>query len=556
MDSQRNAYAVRAINQIPRILGNMDRNKFSQTYGCCHRDYWLDKTSDFPDAVRQFGVHALALTYKTKMPGNKYYRKKKIFEWAVAGLDYWASIQHSDGSFDEFYPNERGWVGPTAFTTFTSIESYILLREKMPKKISERIVKAIRRAAHFIAKGESEEDHLANHHAMACLAVWKAYKVLQDKKLLQSYKMLWKNFLTYHNSDEGWSREYDGIDPGYLSATISFLGKIYQENKDPDILRVCKQSIETCSHFVFPNGFFAGSVGSRNTMHFYSHGFEIFAKEIPMAASIAEKMLIALAEGKLVPPEIMADRYMFYRVPELLQSYIDYKERPTKLKPLPFEQKDLNCYLPEAKIWIKADPEIYIIANLAKGGVIKLFDKFSNKLIHNDCGFIGKLDTGKVITSQWINPEYKIEVSDKHFEISGAFNIVPSNKFFNVPKLILFRIVLLLIGWNTKWAHYLKGWIRKILMLGNRPINIWFKRELRMNENGYEIIDEVKNKDSVKIKKLFLGDEFFVRYVPQSRYFQSQELDLEGFELRDSDLKMINSKKDWSVRRAIYSYKK
>ena len=32
-------------------------------------------------------------------------------------------------------------------------------------------------------------------------------------------------FLSYNNSNEGWSKEYDGIDPGYLSATISFLEK-------------------------------------------------------------------------------------------------------------------------------------------------------------------------------------------------------------------------------------------------------------------------------------------------------------------------------------------
>ena len=37
-------------------------------------------------------------------------------------------------------------------------------------------------------------------------------------------------FKTYHDFEEGWSKEYDGVDPGYLSATISFLGKIYQEN--------------------------------------------------------------------------------------------------------------------------------------------------------------------------------------------------------------------------------------------------------------------------------------------------------------------------------------
>ena len=108
----RDVYAQKALSQIPRILSNQDRTPSSPTYGCLHRDYWLDKTSDFPDAVRQFAVHALALVYKYEMPGNIYYRSPKVRDWTVAALDFWASIQHSDGSFDEFYPYERGWVGP------------------------------------------------------------------------------------------------------------------------------------------------------------------------------------------------------------------------------------------------------------------------------------------------------------------------------------------------------------------------------------------------------------------------------------------------------------
>ena len=64
-------------------------------------------------------------------------------------------------------------MGPTAFTTFTSIETYNLLKEEIPNDVGEKILNTIRKSSYFICKGESEEDHLANHHAMACLAVWK-----------------------------------------------------------------------------------------------------------------------------------------------------------------------------------------------------------------------------------------------------------------------------------------------------------------------------------------------------------------------------------------------
>ena len=58
-------------------------------------------------------------------------------------MEYWAKIQHKEGSFDEFYPYERGWVGPTAFTTFTSIEAYKLLEDEIQSLLKERILESI-----------------------------------------------------------------------------------------------------------------------------------------------------------------------------------------------------------------------------------------------------------------------------------------------------------------------------------------------------------------------------------------------------------------------------
>ena len=352
MPANRDTYARLALDQVPRLLGNMDRNPLSSTYGCCHRDYWLDKTSDFPDAVRQFAAHALALVYKHEFPGSPYQGQRKILDWTVAAVDFWAGLQHRDGSFDEFYPYERGWVGPTAFTTYTSVEVCRLLGDDMPAPVRRRVYAAIARAAAFIAGGESEEDHLANHHAMACLAVWKAYQLLGDEALLEGFKARWAAFETYHHAGEGWSREYDGVDPGYLSATVSFLAKIYQDEPRPELLEVMKQSATFCATFAYPNGHYAGSLGSRNTLHFYPHGFEILGPQHALASSVAEAMLQGLEAGALVPPAVMSDRYVVYRVPEFLLAYLDYSERPRELAPLPSETPGLQRYYPAARVGV------------------------------------------------------------------------------------------------------------------------------------------------------------------------------------------------------------
>ena len=542
--ASRSVYAEKALSQLPRILGNQDRNPFSPTYGCFHRDYWLDKTSDFPDAVRQFAVHALALAYKHPMPGNMYHNHPKVLEWTVAGLSFWADIQHGDGSFDEFYPYERGWVGPTAFTMYTTVEALNLLGDEVPTDVRQKVENAVRKAAHFVAAGESEEDHLANHHAMACLAVWKAYKLLGDEKLKEGYERVWQGFLSYQ-TEEGWSVEYDGIDPGYLSATVSFLAKIYQDNKDPRLLEVIEKSVEMSSYFAYPNGFYGGSLGSRNTLHFYCHGYEVVADEVPLAGAVAEHLLQGLADDKLVPPEIISDRYLVYRVPEFLLAYVDYQERPAELPELPFERAPFTKYFDKARVFVKKTADHYAAANLAKGGVLKVFELEDNTLVLNDCGVIGETTEGKTFTSQWIDPGYQVSHDESGFEVAGACQWVPSHKVFSLLKNLAFRGVLLLIGWSPKLAHMLKGQIRKTLMLGQRPSPVSFRRQVQLGDS-VTVTDTLTLEGDVRVTSLAVGDEFFVRYVPQSRYFQSQELAVSGVKLTPEELKELNSQRTFS----------
>lgn len=547
----RDLYARLALDQIPRLLGNQDRNPYSPTYGCFHRDYWLDKTSDFPDAVRQFAAHALALVYRHDFPGNIYRGHPKVRDWTIAGLDFWARIQHREGSFDEFYPYERGWAGPTAFTTFAASEAYRLLGEEILGRERDCVRDAIGRAARFIARGQSEKDHLANHHAMACLAVWKAHHVTGDADLKDAFQHLWEGFLAYHDSEEGWSREYDGVDPGYLSAVVSFLGKVYADSRDARLLETLRQSAEFCSYFSYPNGSYGGSTGSRNTLHFYPHGFEVLAPEVPIAAALAEHMLAALADGKLVPPGIMSDRYVAYRVPEFLQAYLDYTERPAALAPLPYERPPFRRYFPSARVFVSVEEDAYVVANLAKGGVVKAFDRRGGRLLTSDCGIVGSLVDGRVVTSQWIDPEYRVEVGEDGWRVDGSLHVVASNKLFTPVRNLVFRAALIAVGWIPAAAHMLKGRIRRALMLGRRSAPVRFTRRFRIESRRLVLTDEVRLEEGARLSSLSIGDEFSVRYVPQSRYFQPQELDVSGRRLQGEEIARLNETGGFSWQREL-----
>lgn len=567
MTSARSVYAEFGLRALPRLLTLADRNPLSPTYGCFHRDYWLYKTSDFPDAVRQFSVHALALAYAHPLTdpstgvSNPYYRNLQIRDWAIASLKFWASIQHADGSFDEFYPFERGWVGPTAFTTYAAAEAFRLLRGEVPPEVAQRVTHALRRASRCISEGEREEDRLANHHAMAVLAVATAADVLQDCRLEALVPKLWTGFLRTHHQAEGWSREYDGPDPGYLSATVSFLAKVYKlyREKPPadcplplaDLRSVLRTSVDFCSYFVFPDGSTAGILGSRNTVHFYPHGFEFLSSEFPLAASIAERMMRSLAEGNLVPPDIMSDRYVHYRVPEFLLAAIDTGKRPPLLPQLPYERPPFSTFFPAAGVAVSAQGPSYTVANLAKGGAVKSYRRDTERLCLNDSGWVGELVDGRVVTSQWMDPAHEISAGERTWRVGGQLHLVPSAKLFRITTHLIFRLALLLLGWHPRAAHWLKGRIRKSLILGRRPVPCRFERTIEFREDHLTITDRLANPSRLQFRRLLLGGEVPVRYVPQSRFFQPSELQSRSEQTSPEDLKRLNAGETLQVTRTV-----
>jgi hypothetical protein len=545
-------YAKKAISQIPRILSMQDRNKYSPTFGCFDRIYWLDKSIDFPSSILQLNAHNLSLVYSCHYPENPFYRKDKIKNWSLAGVNYWIKIQHKDGSFDEFYPNERGWAGPTGFLLFSMLGTYSLLKDEIPQELREDLIEASYKSAKFLAKYD-EIGILANHHAMALLPIYYAYKVLNDESLHRAFQEKFKYFESLQSS-EGWFLEYDGADLGYLSATISFLGKIYKlsddENLRAKILKIVKSAIEFSSYFVYPNGYYGGTMGSRQTLHFYPHGYEIFSQNFPLARKIADKMLDGLAEGKLVPPEIMPGRYLGYRVQEYLLTYLDY--HPGAIGDdirLPYERDGFIKHFEEAKICAVKKPAYYLTSNLAKGGVIKVFSP-DGDLIYNDCGIIGELETGKVVTTQWINDSYNINFSDDEFVVEGEMHFAP----FKLPtpiKMMAFRSGLLLLGWNTQLSYWMKGAIRSLFITRTKKSPVEFKRRIMLGEDKVIVEDKIKLKTSDKFRSLDIGDEFSVRFVPQSLYFQPQELQIGGFHPESDFIRQLNENKVATFKRII-----
>ena len=180
------------------------------------------------------------------------------------------------------------------------------------------------------------------------------------------------------------------------------------------------------------------------------------------------------------------------------------------------------------------------MGSIFSDSVIKIFNKSDNKLIYNDCGIICELDNGKIITSQWVDDNYEVKVIENGWRVTGNMNVVPSNKLFTPLKNIIFRVILVLTGWQPALAHFIKGKIRKSLILGQRNVPVRFFRKLEIFKHKVSIFTTIELGKGFNVKKLSIGDEFFIRYVPQSRYFQSQELDVSGWTATETDIQQVN----------------
>ncbi|MDY0001080.1 MAG: hypothetical protein RBU30_07290 [Polyangia bacterium] len=545
---RRRIYSDLGLEELPRFLSTMDRNEFSRTYGCCNREFWLTRVMDFPSAIAQFGVHGLALAWGHDMPGNPFRGHPKVLAWIRAGMGYLTRIQHGDGSFDEFYPNERGWAGPTGFLVHAMIGCYRLVGRHMTPEERARFLDCMRRAARFLGKND-EVGVLANHHAMAALPVAETADLLGDDELWALYGDRMDELMR-HCHEEGWCLEYDGADPGYLSATVSFLAKLYRVRPEERIEQVIRRAIPFCSYFITPDGHYGGTLGSRQTLHFYPHGMELWAGRVPLAAAMADRMLDAFWQGASVWPGLQEERYFVYRIPEFLQSYLDFGPRPAAAQLLPYEWEPFVIRFEGAGIQARRLPWGYLVVNLARGGVVKLFAMPEGRPLLVDSGVVGELADGTVFTSQWVDPGYEREQGGDVLRVAGRCHKVPS-QVFTPLKMIGFRSAMLSTGWNARIAKEAKGLIRAVLMTQAKPAPVSFERTIALEAGGMVVTDSLSLAPGARVLRLKVGDDIPLRYVPQSRYFQPQELEVEGIDLGEAPLGRLNREGRLCLRRRV-----
>lgn len=517
-------YAKVILEHTPRALGLMDREAFSPTAGCCDRTYWAWKFVDFPGARFQEALCAFGFLYATKIEGNQFYRNPRMLEWIELGLRFWRSIQHRDGSFDEAYPFERS-LAATAFTTFYIGEALEFLGDDLPRESRAETTETMRRAGQWLERNDETHGFLSNHLAAAAAALYHVYRLTGDEAFARRSRYFLDKVLD-RQSSEGWYEEYGGADPGYQTHGSFYLARLWRLSGDERLMKSLRRSMTFLAHFIHPDGSLGGEYASRNTQTYYPAAFEMLATHDAVAAWIAETMRHAVTSGAAASLRGV-DVYNFFPcLNNLIFAYLACVERGARCH-LAMEEPSRESefvWFPQAGLARVRHDSYDAYVGTAKGGVIKVFDRARRKLVYSDCGYIGRLNDGCLIATQYQDCARPIEVESDRIEVEGEFREV-TRPTMTPLSFVAFRLFTISLGRLAGLGRWLKRRLVKVLIHDQRAVRLRFKRVITFDERGVSVCDEIDGLDGAGVARLRWSESFTTIHMGSSRYFVNHELE-------------------------------
>jgi hypothetical protein len=507
MDDRRNVFLNLALAEIPKILTLLDRNRHSPTYGCFDRNYWHYRIIDFPSGMAQEFVWPLALVYNLDAPGNSYYQQPVLRDWALAGMRFAAASAHNDGSCDDYFPYEKAG-GAAAFSLLAFIESYTLLQLDDPKLLNFFSLRARWLSRHH------ESGKLSNHQALIALCLLRLNLLTGDVSWRELALQRLRKVLSWQTA-EGWFPEYEGCDPGYLTLTISLLGALYDIEPLPELRASLIKAVSVAREFLHPDGSFGGEYGSRNTLNFFPHGFELIGRWLPEALHVNDGYIKGLNAS--LQPCYSDDHVLGHHAWNYLLAWRDFQS----MRPEMPARTQGRILLQQAGILIDrtGTTELYLALN--KGGAFKLFR--DGHLQHSDTGVSLRVRQGRKLKTavSHLVDNYTIDVLADRISIRGNFGWA-KQMGMTTFNLLALRIIMQLGG--RLFPDLIRKILQMLLITSKKPSPFQFERILTRTPSGWRVTDKVFGKSWRAVEDVGIGPDQTSIYVVMSRIFQAGQL--------------------------------
>ncbi|MGD9581458.1 MAG: hypothetical protein AB7V50_08800 [Vampirovibrionia bacterium] len=524
-----NKLATYVLKQAPKVLSLLDKGEFSPTYGCFDRNFWHYKTvTDYPSATYQQCSLFLAHLYASYLPGNNFYQQKEILQLCISSIEYWLSIQNSDGSFNEWYPNEHSHVA-TAFTLYAITESLLLIKSEIDYEVLQRYKISLMKAVKWLVK--NPDTVVTNHSAGALTAIYNTYMLYSDKSLLKHVDEC-VALLKDLQSQEGWFKEYYGADIGYTSVSIDFLAKYYNKSGDERVYNILEKAVTFLAYFMHPDGSSGGEYGNRNTKYIMPAGIHLLAKYFEPARFVLDNFYYGFKKGTQITLDNVDDRYYtFFFAPNYIEAAVYFSN--LKEEDIKFDRTRFTYFshiFSQAGIVVKKTPNYYFVCNFKKGGVIKLFGNDGN-LLYSDSSYFVKFVNKKLASSQTLIPnlDYYVDNSEEdevEIKFESPFKWV--NTSLPLTKILIpFRIFNYTLGYFNFIMDYFNNHIKKKFISKPKFAPLTIKRNISIKNNVLTIEDVISKKTDLKVYSIDLPASKTNLHVPSSRY--ALEYDIKEF---------------------------
>lgn len=519
--ADRHIYLTAVINQMPRLLGLLNRNTCSSTYGCFDRNHWHYRVVDTPAARCQEAALTLAWLYKT--PGNDYFTRPIVLEWVNAALNFWMKIQRTNGSLNEWYPAENSFVA-TAFSTYAVSESALVLGKDALHNWSA-IEESLSRAGRWLLI--HRERQVMNQVSGAALALYNLFLITGDRRF-ESGAQEHLHELRQAQRAEGWFPEYGGADIGYSSLTVAYLAKLYRKSGWDLAREIAVPLTAFVENFPYGDGAIGGEFGSRLTEYLIPDGFEILAGVSESARNLARFARQMLVAQKGVSLYSFDDRYLSYIAYNYIEAYhygsLLISEAPLTREAHPVNVSSLSgfqAFVESGLIHWSAD-KLEAVINARRGGAYKIV--FAGSVTQSDGGLLFETRQGDLFYSGYWDAAAQITIADRQVLIRGKmvrvkdFPLTPLNN-------MLFRSFQMLAGRFEGVSLWLKNYLRTLIITPESRVRLVYEREIRVEQNAIWIKDSILPSDArPQITKLFLGSRNSFLYTPSSRFFVTSDL--------------------------------
>ena len=488
MHEVENPFLPLALAEVPRLLAQLNRNPASHAYGSFDRQYWHHRTNDISNARKQEALYTLALVYAHRLPCNGYFGRPLLLSWINAALDFTLSIQHRNGSWDEWYVNESSFI-TTSFVANAIAETLLLLPRSSISSYEQTIL-ALRRAGDRIA---AEKEHLVfNQTAGSAVALLNISLVSGDQKYHRASEAKIEEVQT-GQTDEGWWSEYGGPDAGYLSLMIEYLSRYAAKHDCQGLTATIERAEQFLLHFLQPDYTAGGEYMARNTEYVIPSGFLRRAVHDARAAAIAAFIAEGCRKGMGILPHALDDTYLLYNCYNWCEAALLYEKAAVadavgSASPIS-SFITATSFFPKAGLYRTGGDDGWLFAcNLYKGGAFRFYSRAG---VVYDSGV--EIAVGDKSFSTGILDYENSAVRDgTRLTVQGQAKHI-QEPVFSTLSMIAFKLYSLTFGRFLLLQKKTRALLRKFLITYRRREGIGFERHFSFEKEGVRVVDVLRN---------------------------------------------------------------